>query len=101
MHGIGQQCHAAAGDIDDNLQRGGQAEGEKGDPDRADGQLVIQEGAVASQVVVAVVMREAGQVEGGGDAREGAGGVVMVMVMVMVVRVCHGRGSWWLGDGLV
>ena len=79
MHGIGQQGDAIAGDVDDDLQGGGQAECGQGDPDGADGELIIEEGAVGGEVGVAVVVGEAGQVQGHGDFDED---IVAVVVMV-------------------
>ena len=91
VHGIGEESHAAAGDVDDDLQGGGGAEGGQGDPDGADGELVIEEGAVGGEVGVAVVVGEAGQVQGGGELGEGVGAVMVV------VGVGHGACSaGWL-----
>ena len=72
------------------LQGGGQAEGDERDPDGADGQAVIQEGAVAGEIGVAVVVGEAGQVQGLSDADEDVAAVMVVAVVVMMmVGMCH------------
>ena len=92
MHGVGQQGDTAARHVDDDLQRGSETEGDQRDPDRADGELVIDEGGIASQVGVAVVMREAGQMQRHGDFDEDIVAVVVVIVLALVrmaVRMCH------------
>ena len=90
VHGIRQQRHAAARHIDDDLQGGGQAERDQRDPDRADGEPVIEEGLVAGEVGVAVIVGEAGQMQRHGDFDEDIVTVVVMVVLVrMAVGMCH------------
>ena len=99
MHGIGQQRHAAARYIDDDLEDGRQTEGDESDPDGADGEAVIEEGAVAGEIGVAVVMDESGQVQRLPEFDEDVA-TVMVMVAAVIVTVCHRRRSALVYIGL-
>ena len=61
----------------------------EGDPDGADGEAVIEEGAVGSQVVMTVVVSEAGQVQSHSKFGQEVGAAVVAMVLGMTVRMCH------------